>query len=76
MNERRTGILLPRVNRRESALTLFERGDRGGGVGGYGGFQWEYNERVSPPLLKGAGGMKKEEESEGVEEGGTYPQPL
>ena len=40
MNERRTGILLPRVNRRESALTLFERGDRRGGVGGYGGFQW------------------------------------
>ena len=33
----------------------------------------EDNERVSPPLLKGAGGMKKEE---GVEEIETYPQPL
>ena len=31
----------------------------------------EKNERVSPPLLKGAGGMKKEGEE--VE---TYPQPL
>ncbi len=31
----------------------------------------EKNERVSPPLLKGVGGMKKE--GEDVE---TYPQPL
>ena len=49
-----------------------KRGDRGGGVGGFEDFYWgEYNERASPPLLKGAGGMKKEGEE--VE---TYPQPL
>ena len=36
----------------------------------------EKNERVSPPLLKGVGGMKKEEESEEVEDIETYPQPL
>ena len=60
MNERRTGILLPRVSRRESALTLFERGVRGGGVGGFEDvYRREYNERVSPPLLKGAGGMRE-----------------
>ena len=36
----------------------------------------EKNGCVSPPLLKGAGGMKKEEESEEIGDIETYPQPL
>ena len=40
-------------------------------------YRGEYNERVSPPLLKGVGGYEKEEEeSEEVEDIETYPQPL